>query len=130
MLECGGEVAISIADITDWLSELHRNPVYELLSEADLVSLVLEEEKESTDDKEMTVPRKKLSTLRTCVDALIDYYSFYSQLPEMAHHYGNLRMIVELIIKEQHVMGRQRKITNFFVSQNDSGLTTSIIFVT
>ena len=126
MLECGGEVAISIADVTDWLSELHLDPGYELLSEADIVSSVLgEEEKESTDDEEIAVPRKKLSTLRTYVDALIDYSS-YSQLPEMAHHYGSLRMIKELIIKEQHMMGRQRKITSFFTPQSDSGLTTSI----
>ena len=79
----------------------------------------------STDDEEIAVPRKKLSTLRTYVDALIDYSS-YSQLPEMAHHYGSLRMIKELIIKEQHMMGRQRKITSFFTPQSDSGLTTSI----
>ena len=126
MLECGGEVATSIADVTDWLSELHLDPGYELLSEADIVSSVLgEEEKEGTDDEEIAIPRKKLSTLRTYVDALIDYSS-YSQLPEMAHHYGSLRMIKELIIKEQHMMGRQKKITSFFTPQSDSGLTTSI----
>ena len=49
------------------------------------------EEKDSTDNEEMAVPRKKLSTLHTYVDALIDYSS-YSQLPEMAHHYGSLRI--------------------------------------
>ena len=38
-LEC--EVAPSIADVTDWLSEQHLNPGYELLSEADIVSSVL-----------------------------------------------------------------------------------------
>ena len=88
-------------------------------------SVLGKEEKESTDDEEMVVPRKKLSTLRTYVDALIDYSS-YSQLPEMAHHYSSLRMITELIIKEQHIIGCQRKITNFFAPQSDSGLTTSI----
>ena len=126
MLECGGEVATSIADVTDWLSELHLDPGYELLSEADIVSSKLEEEeKESTDNKQMAVPRKNLSTLGTYVDALIDY-SYYSQQPVMAYHYGCLRIIEELIIKEQHMMGRQRKITNFLVPQSDSGLTTSI----
>ena len=35
-------------------------------------------------------------------------------------------MIKELIIKEQHVIGCQRKITNFFAPQSDSGLATSI----
>ena len=40
MLECRGEVATSIADITDWLSELHLDPGYEILSEADIVSSV------------------------------------------------------------------------------------------
>ena len=44
------------------------------------------------------------NTLRTYVDALMDYSS-YSQLPEMAHHSGSLQMIKELIIKEQRVMG-------------------------
>ena len=126
MLKYGGEVATFIANVTDWLSELHLDPGYELLSETDIVSSVLgEEEKESTDDEEMAVPRKKLSTLRTYVDALIDY-SCYSQLPEMARHSGNLRMIKELIIKEQHMIGRQRKITSFFVPQSDSGLKPSI----
>ena len=66
MLECGGEVGTSIADVTDWLSELHLDPGCELLSEADIVSSVLKEEKkESTDDEGMVVPRKKLSTLCT-----------------------------------------------------------------
>ena len=125
MLECG-QVSTSIADVTEWLSELHMDPGYELLSEAEIVSSVLgKEEKESTDDEEMVVPRKKLSTLRTYVDALIDYSS-YSQLPEMAHHYSSLQMIKELIIKEQHMIGCQRKITNFFAPQSDSALTTSI----
>ena len=92
MLECE-QVSTSIADVTEWLSELHKDPGYELLSEAKIVSSVLgKEEKESTDDEEMVVPRKKLSTLRTYVDALIDYSS-YSQLREMAHHYSSLRMI-------------------------------------
>ena len=75
MQQCG-EVATSIADVTDWLSELLLDPGHELLSDADIVSSVLEEEeKESTDNEEMAVPRKKLSTLRTYVDVLIDYSS-------------------------------------------------------
>ena len=83
-LKCGGEEATSIADVTDWLSELHLDPGYELLSEADIVLSVLgEKEKESTDDEEMAVPRKKLFTSCTYADALIDYSS-YSQLPEIA----------------------------------------------
>ena len=62
-LDCG-EVATSIADVTDWLSELHLDPGYELLSEADIVSSVLgEEEKESTDDEEMAVLPKKADYL-------------------------------------------------------------------
>ena len=90
------------------------------------MSYVLGEgEKESADDEEMAVPRKKLSTLRTYVYALVDYSS-YNQLPEMAHHYGSLRMIKKLIIKEQHMMRRQRKITSFFVPQSDSSFMTSI----
>ena len=94
MLECGGEVATCIADVTVWLRELHLDPGYELLTEADIGSSVLEEEeKVSIDDEEMAVPKKILSTLRTYVDALIDYYSSYSQLPEIAHHYGILGMI-------------------------------------
>ena len=54
------------------------------------------------------VPKVTLSTLRTYIDALIDY-STCSQLPEMAHQYGNLRMIRKLIIKEQHMEGCQTK---------------------
>ena len=101
MLECGGEVATAIADVSNWLSKLHLNPEYELLSEADIVLSVLgEEKKDSIDDEKMAVPREKLSTLRTYVDALIDYSSFI-QLPTMAHHYGSLRMIKDLIIKEK-----------------------------
>ena len=68
------------------------------MSEADVVSSVLEEEeKESTADEEMAVPKKKLFTLHNYVDGSIDYSSD-SQQPEMAHHYGSLRMIKELII--------------------------------
>ena len=80
MLECR-EVATSVADVTDWLSELHLDSGYKLLSEANIVSSVLgEEEKESTDDEEMVVTRKKLSTIHTCVDALIDYLSIHHTL--------------------------------------------------
>ena len=111
MLQRGGEVSTSIEDVTDWLDELDLDPGYEVLSEADIVtSVVAGEEEESSDEEEtMKVPKVKLSTLRTYVDALIDYSS-YSQLPEMAHHYGNLRMIRELIIKEQHMGGSQWRI--------------------
>ena len=52
-------------------------------------SVLGEEERESTNDEEMAFPRIKLFTLRTYVDALIDCLS-YSQLSEMAHHYGSL----------------------------------------
>ena len=60
LLECGGEVATSIANVTDWLSELHPDPGYELLSEVDIESSALGgEEKEKSDDEEMAVSRKK-----------------------------------------------------------------------
>ena len=55
----------------------------------------------------------KLSTLRTYINNLIDC-SGYSQLPEMAHHYGNHRMIGELIIREQDMEGSQTNISSFF----------------
>ena len=115
MLQRGGEVSTSIEDVTDWLDELDLDPGYEVLSEADIVTSVVAGEEEESSDKEetMKVPKVKLSTLRTYDDALIDYSS-YSQLPEMAHHYGNLRMIRELIIKEQHMGGSQTKISSFF----------------
>ena len=102
----GGEVSTSIDDITDWLDELDLDPGYEVLSEADIMASVVvsEEEKSSDEEETMKVPKVKLSTLRTYTDALIDYSS-YSQLPEMAHHYENLRMIRKLIIKEQHMEG-------------------------
>ena len=115
LLRRGGEVSTSIDDITDWLDELDLDPGYEVLSEADIVaSVVVSEEEESSDEEEtMKVPKVKLSTLWTYIDALIDYSS-YSQLPEMAHHYENLRMIRELIIKKQHMGGSQTKISSFF----------------
>ena len=102
LLRLGGEVSTSIDDITDWLDELDLDPGYEVLSEADiLASVVVSEEEESSDEEEtMKVPKVKLSTLRTYID-----YSSYSQLPEMAHHYGNLKMIRGIIIKEQHMGG-------------------------
>ena len=115
LLRRGGEVSTSIDDITDWLDELDLDPGYEVLSEADIAaSVVVSEEEENSDEEEtMKVPKVKLSTLRTYIDALIDYSS-YSQLPEMAHHYGNLRKIRELIIEEQHMGGSQTKISSFF----------------
>ena len=103
LLRCGGEVSTSIDDITDWLDELDLDPGYEVLSEVDIVaSVVISEEKSSDEEETMKVPKVKLSTLRTYIDALIDYSS-YSQLPEMAHHYGNLSM-----------GGSQTKISSFF----------------
>ena len=45
--------------------------------------------RESTDDEEMSVPGKRCPSF---APMLIDYLS-YSQLPEMAHHFGSLQMI-------------------------------------
>ena len=114
LLRRGGEISTSIDDITDWLDKFDLDPGYEVLSEADIVaSVVVSEEEESSDEEEtMKVPKVKLSTLRTYIDALIDYSS-YSQLPEMAHHYGNLRMIRELIIKEQQMGVAKPKLAAF-----------------
>ena len=81
-----------------------------MLAEADIVtSVVASEQEESSDEEEaMEVPKVKLLTLRTYINALINYSS-YSQLSEVAQHNGNLRMIRELIIKDQHIGGRKAK---------------------
>ena len=113
ILHAGGKVAISIDDVSDWLDEPHLDPGYEVLNQADIVASAMGEDEESiSNDKEMIVPELKLSTLQTYVDALINYSS-YSQL--MAHHYQNLRMVRELIIKEQHIGDYQIKISNFLL---------------
>ena len=86
------------------------DPGYEVLTEVDIVTSVVTAEEEESSDKEKVMEVKEKWTY---IDALIDY-STYSQLPEMAHHYGNFRMIRELIIKEQHIRGHQTKISSFF----------------
>ena len=104
MLQCGGEVSTSIDDITDRLDKLDLDPWYEVLTKVDIVTSVVAAEEEESSDEEgmMEVPKVKLSTLQTYINALIDY-STYIQLPEMVHYYKNLRMIRELIIKEKHM---------------------------
>ena len=64
------------------------------MTEDDVAASVVgdEDEESISNDEEMIVPRLKLSTLQTYVDTLIDYSSF-SQLPEMAYHYQNLRIV-------------------------------------
>ena len=116
ILQRGGEVSTSIDDITEWLDELYLDPGYEMLTEVDIVTSVVAAEKEKSSDEEevMEAPKVKLSTLRTYIDALIAY-STYNQLPEMAHHYGNLRMIRELIIKEQHMEVTKPKLADSLI---------------
>ena len=67
-----------------------------------------EDEESISDGEEMIVLKLKLSILiRRCFK--IDYSS-YRQLPEMAqHHYQNLRMVREFIIREQLIGGGQTK---------------------
>ncbi|MPC87167.1 hypothetical protein E2C01_082019 [Portunus trituberculatus] len=52
----------------------------------------------------------KMSTLRTYIDALLDY----SKYPEITSHYNSLRMVREIIIKEQYSGGTQTKVSSFF----------------
>ena len=116
ILQRGGEVSTSIDDITEWLDELYLDPGYEMLTEVDIVTSVVAAEKEKSSDEEevMEASKVKLSTLRTYIDSLIAY-STYNQLPEMAHHYGNLRMIRELIIKEQHMEVTKPKLADSLI---------------
>ena len=109
------DVSTSIDDIMIWLDELDFDPEYEVLTEVDIVaSVVAGEEEESSDEEEvMEFSKVKLLTLQTYINAPIDYFT-YSLLPEMAHHYGNLRIIREVIIKEQHMGSCQTKIISFF----------------
>ena len=72
MLQRGGEVSTSIDDITDWLDEFNLDPANEVLSEADIVTSVVAGNKRKA---AMEVPKVKLSTLRSYIDALIDYSS-------------------------------------------------------
>ena len=90
-------------------------PKSEVLAEANIVtSVVVGEEEVSCDEEEvMEVPKVRLFTLLTYIHALVDYSSF-SQLPKVAHHYGNLQLIRKFIIKEQHMAGCQTNISNFF----------------
>ena len=87
-----------------------------MLTEVDIVTSVVAAEKEKSSDEEevMEASKAKLSTLRTYIGALIAY-STYNQLPEMAHHYGNLRMIRELIIKEQHMEVTKPKLADSLI---------------
>lgn len=115
LLQRGGETGPSVDDVRDWLEEQEDDPGYQVMTEDDIVASVTnpEEENSSEDEDEVPVKKVKLSTLRTYIDALLDYTT-YSTIPETSSHYGSLRMLRELIIKEQHQGGRQTKVTNFF----------------
>ena len=51
--------------------------------------------------------------MRTYIDALIDYTE-YSKIEEANAYYGSLRMLREIIIREQHIRGKQLKLRSFF----------------
>ncbi|MPC59064.1 hypothetical protein E2C01_053079 [Portunus trituberculatus] len=61
----------------------------------------------------MPVKKVKMSTLRTYIDALLDYTT-YSKYPEIITHYNSLRMVRKIIIKEQYSGGTQTKVSSFF----------------
>ena len=112
LLQCGGQTGPSVDDVRDWLDEQENDPGDQVMTENDIVASVTNPEENSSEDK-VPVNKVKLSTLRTYIDALLDYTT-YSTIPETSSHYGSLRMLRELMIKEQHQGGRQTKVTHFF----------------
>ncbi|KAK3866774.1 hypothetical protein Pcinc_027710 [Petrolisthes cinctipes] len=84
----------------DWLDENETILGYQGISEAEIAAKV----KEEKNTGESECQKVKLSTLRTYVDALLDYTT-YSKLKETASYYATLRMLRENIIKEQHMGG-------------------------
>ena len=69
------------------------------------------------------LPKLKVSTLRTYGDTLVDHFSC-SQLP--AHCCKNLRMVKELVIKEQVMGGHQIKISDVFTPCSSTNLAGPI----
>ena len=86
-----------------------------MITKNEIVAFVTnpKEKNSSEDEDEVLVKKVKLSTLRIYIDALVDY-TIYSTIPETTSNYGSLRMLREIIIKEQHEVGCQTKVTNFF----------------
>lgn len=85
------------------------------MTDEDIVASVVSTEDPGSSEGEDEVPVKKvkISTLRTYIDALLDYTT-YSKYPEIPSHYNSLRMVREIIIKEQYSGGTQTKVSSFF----------------
>ena len=94
-MQRGGETGPTIEDVRDWVEEQEEAPGYQVFTDAEIAASVVQgNENDSDSDIEEDIPVKKvkLSTLRTYVDALLDYTT-YSSLAETSSHYGNLRML-------------------------------------
>ena len=85
------------------------------MTENDIVASVSNpgEENSSEDENKLPVKKVKSATRRIYKHALLDYIT-YSTIPETSLHYWSLRMLRGLIIKDQHHVDRQTKVTNFF----------------
>ena len=115
LLQRGGETDPSVDDVRDWLEEQEDNPGFQVMTEDDIMAFVTKPEEENSSEVKDKMPIKKVksSTLRICIDALLDCKA-YSTISETSWHYESLWMLRELIINEQHQVGGQTKINNFF----------------
>ncbi|KAK3889625.1 hypothetical protein Pcinc_006390 [Petrolisthes cinctipes] len=119
LLHKAGEKNVTEDDVRDWTEENESDPGYQVLSMDEIAAEVTEGDKEESsddDDEELQCKKVKLSTLRSYMDVLIDYTT-YSKIKETEAYYNNLRMLRELVIREQHMGGTQTKMDSFFASQ-------------
>ena len=73
LLQHGGQIGPSVDDVRDWLEEQLNNPQFQVTTADDIVTSVINPEEENSSEDEMPVKKVKLSALRICIDALLDY---------------------------------------------------------
>ena len=118
LLHQAGEKNVTLDDVRDWMDENETDPGYEAFTTEQIAAQVVDGgKKDSSDDEEIQVKKIKLSTLRTYVDVLMDYTE-YSKIEEANPYYGSLCMFREIIIREQHIGGKQLKLSNFFAPRH------------
>ena len=111
LLQRGGETGPSFDEVPRCLEEQNDKPVFLVIAEENIVAFVTNPE-ENSSENEMPVKKVKLCTVKIYIVALLDYTTC-STIPETSSFYWLLRMQKELIIKEQHQVGRQTKVTKF-----------------
>lgn len=94
----------------DLLSQLYNPDETDEESETQVVGN--EDSSSSDEEDEMPVTLPKLSLVHKCIDTLLQYVE-HTKKRDINSHYGNLKILREAIIKEQHQSVKQLKLNSF-----------------